>query len=105
MERNKIIHKVFIYGTLLDKKTRLNILKREPNFIPDKVMGYSIFKIKDSDNKFYPNAVSQKGSFLSGLVIDVYENELNKLDIYEGLLYKRIIIKTESGIDAWIYIA
>jgi gamma-glutamylcyclotransferase (GGCT)/AIG2-like uncharacterized protein YtfP len=82
--------KVFVYGTL-------------GSGIPnDKIQG-NLYDLGP-----YPAAtnIDHSSNEIEGEVIEVPENYLKSLDIYEGVssgLYKRIRTRTLGGEDVWVY--
>lgn len=87
--------KIFIYGLFRDQaKTLLNDYI---SFGIQSVKG-DIFKV----NEFYPGFVDGRGAVF-GELVEVDYSVLPKLDEYEGHEYERVKIKTNSGIDCWIY--
>lgn len=87
--------KIFIYGLFRDQaKTLLGDFK---SLGRDSVKG-KIFKV----NEFYPGFKPFDGK-VWGEVVEVNESVIPNLDEYEGHEYDRVKIKTESGLDCWIY--
>ena len=42
---------------------------------------------------------------VSGMVFEITSDELKKADEYEVEDYKRILVKLNSGISAWVYVS
>ena len=93
---------LFVYGTLMKKQTRMNVLGRdipvEEDVLSDyEVKPHSVFVI-------YPTIEKAKGKGVDGCVFEVEENEMSKLDGYESGLYKKIEVILDSGTVALTYI-
>jgi gamma-glutamylcyclotransferase (GGCT)/AIG2-like uncharacterized protein YtfP len=97
------MNKLFIYGTLIDPEIQKSILGRIINGIPNILEGYEKSEIEIEGEK-YPLTVQNKNEIVEGLVIDINDDELKKIDEYEGVEYKRIEIVLQSGISAWVYL-
>lgn len=95
--------KLFVYGTLMDKKIRGTILGRMAEGVPDTLNGYVKSEISIK-GEIYPLIVLNAGGIIKGLVIEVTRDELRRIDEYETDAYKREKIILESGIPAWVYI-
>jgi gamma-glutamylcyclotransferase (GGCT)/AIG2-like uncharacterized protein YtfP len=50
-----------------------------------------------------PVAVPDANSYINGWLIRVTEEELGRLDEYEGENYVRIRVTLATGIEAWVY--
>jgi hypothetical protein len=71
-----------------------------------KLPGYAIYKIKNAE---YPGAVFDPESEISGvLYAELSDVDLAILDVFEGELYRRSLLKVvlQSGeiIDSWLYV-
>lgn len=101
------MNKLFVYGTL---KQGAGITHRLP--------GYMMFKVRGRDFSFpviqpYPWNEGIQPDVL-GTVVDVSDEELEKLDVYEGVsrgLYKRVqasVFASSSNIavgeTVWVYV-
>lgn len=93
---------LFVYGTLKDPKVQKEVIGREVEAKEDILKGYSKGEII-IEGKIYPILVKGTGE-ISGLVLQVTNEELKKLDEYETAAYRRIEEKLKSGITAWVYV-
>ena len=93
---------LFVYGTLHDPKVQLLLIGRTVPSIPAVLLKY-----RRDIELFppYPVAVSDADSYINGWLIRVTEQELVKLDEYEGENYIRIRVTLATGIEAWVYTA
>jgi gamma-glutamylcyclotransferase (GGCT)/AIG2-like uncharacterized protein YtfP len=96
------MNKLFIYGTLINPKIQKNIIGHIIDGIPDILKGYekSVIEI---DNEKYPIIIPDKNKMVNGFIIEVSDDELRKIDKYEGVEYKRTEIISQNGISAWVY--
>ncbi len=95
--------KLFTYGSLMDNNRRFEVLGRNIEGKKDildnwKLTKHSVFY--DS----YPAIIPQNGEFVKGIVFDVNNNDLIKLDRYETILYKKIKVLTKNNIECLVYI-
>ncbi|MDP3999023.1 MAG: gamma-glutamylcyclotransferase family protein [bacterium] len=96
-------NKLFIYGTLINSEVQKNVLGRVIKTVPDELIGYRKSEIKIEDEN-YPLIIPDKKERVKGLVIEVTNYELKKIDEYESNSYKREEIILKSGISAWVYV-
>jgi len=100
MDRSK---KVFVYGSLKNPEVQREVIGRNVEGVYDIVRGFKLSKIK-LENKIYPIAEKRRGSSLEGLVLYVTQDELKKIDEYEGNSYNKSKVKTELfSRYVWIY--
>ena len=93
---------LFLYGTLLDAKTRVKALGHQVPTTPDVLRGYN--KVEDSDG--YPYLQKSTGlvpGVVHGLVANVTTADLTTLDNYESKRYTRIRVQLASGLICWCY--
>lgn len=106
--------KLFSYGTLQYETVQLTNFGRKlvgtidalPNF------GLSELKITDADviatsgKDTHPVAIytGEDTDKVQGMVFDVNSEELIQADGYEVSDYKRVKVKLDSGVSAWVYI-
>lgn len=89
------MEKIFIYGLFRDQaKTLLG----QFNSLGRHSVSGKIYKV----NEFYPGFKPGSGR-VWGEVVEVDLDKFSSLDEYEGHEYERVKIKTESGLDCWIY--
>lgn len=96
-------NKIFAYGTLSDSKVQMRIWGRLTSGKADILNGYEKSEIDTSDGKF-PLIIPSKTKSVPGIIIEVSDEELQKIDEYEGEEYKRIEVETQGGITAWVYV-
>jgi gamma-glutamylcyclotransferase (GGCT)/AIG2-like uncharacterized protein YtfP len=89
------MEKIFIYGLFRDQAKPL--LGNYKSLGRDSVKG-KMFKV----NEFYPGFIPGDGK-VWGELIEIDSSVLTQLDEYEGDEYDRVEIKTNSGVDCWIY--
>ena len=93
---------LFVYGTLTDPKTRKKVIGKTVLGMPDVLEGYMISTIVIHGNS-YPDIVKVLLGLVEGLVIPVIPQELELIDNYENIWYKRIEVVLKSGKKAWVY--
>jgi gamma-glutamylcyclotransferase (GGCT)/AIG2-like uncharacterized protein YtfP len=106
---------LFSYGTLQKDKVQLESFGRLLKGTKGTLKGYKLasIEIKDeavlsaSEQKYHPIAVSTDDSNdkIQGMVFEISNEELLAADKYEVKDYKRVLVKLESGMKAWIYVA
>jgi gamma-glutamylcyclotransferase (GGCT)/AIG2-like uncharacterized protein YtfP len=89
------MEKIFIYGLFRDQAK--NLLGKYNSLGRHSVSG-KIYKV----NEFYPGFKSDVGK-VWGELVEVNSEVLSSLDEYEGHEYERVKIKTDSGLECWIY--
>ena len=93
---------LFVYGTLHDPKIQLLLIGRTVTSIPAVLLKYR----RDTELfPPYPVAVPDTDSYINGWLLRVTEEELVRLDEYEGENYIRIRVTLATGIEAWMYCA
>lgn len=95
--------KVFVYGTLSDPKIQVKLLGRAVKTYPDILVGYEMSTIEINQNMYSIVIEKLNGPQISGKVIIVEEEDLNKIDEYETDAYRRKKVTLKSGMMAWIY--
>jgi len=96
-------NRLFIYGTLADPGIQKEVWGRKTESIPDILKGYKKSEIK-IDGEIYPLIIPDETGEVSGLVIEVTDEELKKIDEYETGAYKRKKVILESGASVWVYV-
>ncbi|OGZ05564.1 MAG: hypothetical protein A3C93_05280 [Candidatus Lloydbacteria bacterium RIFCSPHIGHO2_02_FULL_54_17] len=94
---------MFIYGTLADPKIQRSVWGRETTGVPDVLREYRRSEI-EIDGEIYPLIIPSKEGHVEGLVIEVADDELEKIDDYETDAYERVEVILESGAIAWVYV-
>ncbi len=97
-----MVNKLFAYGTLADSEVQMRVWGRLTPGQSDSLSGYRKSEIETVDGK-YPLIIPNAENSVSGLIIEVSDEELAKIDEYEGKEYKRIEIITENNVRAWVY--
>lgn len=98
--------KLFSYGTLCEKDVQLREFGQEfyvePNL--DSIIGWDLIKVK-MDGEYYKVAIPDvNASPILGAIVHIPEEAMSMVDEYEGLEYKKINIKTLSGVDCIMYV-
>lgn len=93
---------LFIYGTLHDPDVQMRLLGRTVTGIPTVLLNYT-----RNIDLFppYPVAIADEEESINGWLLHITQEELLKLDEYEGENYIRIRVKLETGMQAWVYCA
>jgi gamma-glutamylcyclotransferase (GGCT)/AIG2-like uncharacterized protein YtfP len=94
--------KLFVYGTLTNKKVQKEVIGRELTGTQDILIGYAK-EIIEIDGKHYPCIVPNKAEEVLGLIVEVSDDELSKIDAYETSNYKRKRVVLMGGTSAWTY--
>ncbi len=98
--------KLFSYGTLCEKDVQLREFGQEfyveANL--DCIVGWDLIKVK-MDGEYYKVAIpNDESSPILGAIVHIPEEMIPMVDEYEGLEYKKINIKTLSGVDCIMYV-
>ncbi len=97
---------LFVYGTLMDPEKAKRIFKRLPKakiaFLPN----YELVLNKEGMGKGNPN-VREGGKGVWGVIYEVDERDLRKLDLISPKYYRKLVKVIVNGKEeeAWIYIA
>ena len=94
------MERLFTYGTLQDTTVQMSLIGRELEGEASVLNGYIIHHTLMPP---YPVAMPDENSRIEGMVYEVTEDELEKLDAYEGDCYLRLKIRLENEQDAWVY--
>jgi gamma-glutamylcyclotransferase (GGCT)/AIG2-like uncharacterized protein YtfP len=98
-----MLHKLFVYGTLTQPNVQREVWKRTIQGSPDALDGYTRTNIA-VDGVTYPLIIPKTGSHVDGIVLELDDQELIKVDAYETD-YQRILVTLQSGTRAWVYAA
>lgn len=97
------MEKIFTYGTLQDETIQQQIIGRMLGTgQTDTLRGYAVGKlvgIHAEYNIIYPRA----GATVDGVVYEVTDDELKKIDEYEGDAYIRVSATLVSNTRVWVY--
>jgi hypothetical protein len=106
---------LFSYGTLQQPEVQLANFGRELDGQPDSLPGHRLTMIEITD----PEVIAVSGSArhpivvpsddasdsVQGSVFSLTETELAAADEYEVDDYTRTLVRLDSGISAWVYLA
>ena len=100
---------LFAYGTLKDREIQENIFGRTLTGTADSLTGYAIQKIKIEEEfgmEEYPIIVPSEDTnqIIEGILYEISELDIEKVDTYEGRHYKRIEVTLTSNKKAWAYV-
>jgi gamma-glutamylcyclotransferase (GGCT)/AIG2-like uncharacterized protein YtfP len=93
---------LFAYGTLLDEQVQLAVIGRAIPGVPDRLAAYRKTRVP-LGGVVYPDLVEDPDGHVEGRVLLVTEDELARMDEYEGDEYVRIKVRLGSGATAWVY--
>jgi len=102
------MEKLFSYGTLRSKQIQMQIFNKVLSGTQDQILGFKL-KSLQIEEEFgmadYVVAVPSENleDIIHGVVFDVSNSELLKVDQFESNSYKRVEVKLKSGITAWVY--
>ncbi len=97
------MEKLFVYGTLRDKKVQKKVFGRYVKGSNDVLEKFKRSKTI-IDNKVYPAIVYSKGNYDKGKIIEISKKELKTIDRYETAAYKRKHVKSKNNKTAWVYV-
>ena len=106
---------LFSYGSLQEEPVQLSTFGRRLQGEADALVGFepALVKIDDpairasTGKTHHADAVytGKQGGRIAGMVFEVTEAEVERVDGYEkAFLYKRIATTLESGRKAWVYV-
>lgn len=97
------MEKIFTYGTLQDAPIQQLVIGRLlGEGTPDTLRGYKMAKLKGI-HATYNIILPATGGTVDGIVYEVTNEELEKIDAYEGDAYVRVSATLMSNTRAWIY--
>ena len=97
------MEKLFSYGTLREPETQQRLLGRTLGAgAPDTLRGYRLATLTGV-HQVYSILQPHPGSTVDGVLFEVSEDELERLDIYEGEAYQRVSVRLVSKTRAWAY--
>lgn len=92
---------LFVYGTLMEHSLREKLFKKE---IPHKkATVLNMKKVGTNETKLGATIKNEKGAEVSGLVLEVNEQELKILDDWETK-HTRLKVRLSDGRVAWTYL-
>lgn len=106
---------LFSYGTLQQENVQLATFGRRLEGRPDALPGYATRPVRITD----PNVIATSGADvhriasptgdpadrIPGQVYTISADELEAADRYEVGDYRRILVRLESGVEAFLYVA
>jgi gamma-glutamylcyclotransferase (GGCT)/AIG2-like uncharacterized protein YtfP len=105
--------RLFSYGTLQTEAVQLSTFGRRLAGNPDALVGYSLRMIKIEDQDFVATSGAEfhrnleftgsASDLVEGTVFSVTHKELEQADAYEPDGYKRVLVRLQSGTEAWVY--
>lgn len=95
--------RLFVYGTLMLDPVQLEIIGRLVSMQPAILDGYDKGVIH-LEGGSYPRIERHASHFVEGMVMQVTDDELHRMDIYEGAEYTRIMVTLRDGTQAWVYV-
>jgi len=97
------MQKLFTYGTLRDPATQQRLLGRTlGDGAPDTLRGYRLAKLTGI-HEVYSILQPHAGSTVEGMLYEVSDDELDRLDAYEGEAYQSVSVRLVSKTRAWAY--
>ena len=98
------MQKLFTYGTLQDPATQERLLGRTlGEGLADTVRGYRLARLTGI-HQVFSILQPHPGSTVEGMLFEVTQEELERLDDYEGDAYQRVSVTLVSKTRAWAYI-
>jgi gamma-glutamylcyclotransferase (GGCT)/AIG2-like uncharacterized protein YtfP len=95
--------KLFAYGTLLDQKIQIELFGEKISGTMDSISGYRVIQGVKIEGIDYVTLIRDKNNTVVGKVYNLTDKQLKIVDEYETSSYERILIKTNSGIDTFVY--
>jgi len=93
---------LFVYGTLRETHVQERLIGRIVEGQSDELQGYRRDWVLLPP---YPVAMpAAPEEHIRGTVLEVTQDELEAMDIYEGICYLRIKVILLSGREAWVYV-
>jgi len=112
---NNYTEKLFSYGTLQHESVQLSTFGRRLEGAEDILTEYHLSQLEINDTKVIEKSGSATHPILiytgnkldevKGVVFDVSAEELQQADEYEVKDYKRVSVKLQSGVTAWVYVS
>ena len=97
------LHRLFVYGTLLEGSIQELVIGRRITGEPAVLAGFRRTTTLQSGGA-YPILVEDADATpVEGQILEVTDEELARLDEYEGDAYRRLQVTVESGAECWVY--
>ncbi|MWB96043.1 gamma-glutamylcyclotransferase [Flavobacterium sp. GA093] len=102
------MEKLFSYGTLRSKEIQRQVFNRILTGTPDQLQGYKLKSLQIEEEFGMADYVvvvpsENPSEIIHGVVFEVSNAELAKVDLFESNAYKRVQVTLNSGTVAWIY--
>ncbi|MEK6824076.1 MAG: gamma-glutamylcyclotransferase family protein [Nanoarchaeota archaeon] len=96
---------IFVYGNLRNLEIQKKVIGRIAESSEDSIRGYKLSQI-NLRGEIFPILITSGSSrdFVVGLVLEVSEEELKKIDKFETDAYKRKRVVLSSGKESWVYV-
>ena len=96
---------LFGYGTLQDASVQQALFGQLLLGQPDELVGFERTTVTIEGAAYYTvRPVERDDDRVPGLAFDVTDDELERVDQYEGTEYRRVMTRLASGREAWVYI-
>ncbi len=105
---------LFSYGTLRDPEVQRSLFGRTLAGRKDSLLGYELASIEVADAAFAREsgksthailkASSDASTEVEGMVFEVTEAELEQVDRYEPVEYRRVMADLASGKQTWVFV-
>ena len=105
---------LFTYGTLQLEEVQLATFGRRLEGNPDVLIGYRLVLITIKDEDFVAKSgtaehrnlqfTGDEADFVEGTVFRVTGEELEQVDAYEPEGYERVLVRSSSGSNVWVYL-
>ena len=104
------MEKLFAYASLKNEDHQKDLFGRILEGTPETLVGYILKEIQIEEEfglVHYPiiNQTNKPEDTISGMLYEVTKQELNQVDRYEGLHYRRVEVQLQSDQKAWAYSA
>ncbi|MDT0605857.1 gamma-glutamylcyclotransferase family protein [Croceitalea rosinachiae] len=95
---------LFSYGSLQEEKVQLSVLERKLKGKFDTLIGYKKFEKKLMNKYPIIEKTNNSKDKVKGILYQVSNLDIYKIDLYESLAYSRTSVTLKSGTKAWVYI-
>jgi Gamma-glutamyl cyclotransferase, AIG2-like len=99
---------------LQQRDVQLATFRRRLAGQPDRLIGYKLQTITIDDENFVAKSgtaqhrnlqfTGDASDYVEGTVLSLTKKELEDADAYEPHGYKRVLVQTNSGLSAWVYL-
>ena len=107
-------HYLFSYGTLQKEKVQIKLFGRNLKGSADILKGWKLSPVEIHDEVFLSKGEAKmqltvvpskdENDMITGTALELNEEDLPVADKYEPDGYVRVMVKLESGKEAWIYV-